>query len=88
MNEPTRGQRAAAGRETEHRARRTTGWSWDEDAGDFRPFVGLRIEWRFIGERRWRRVTVVPQEGQTITDLRKGAPEIVARLVEREAEHA
>jgi len=74
---------AAIPRETEHKATRTSGWTWSEEHADYLPFEGLRIEWRFVGDRIWRKVTVVPHGDQTVESLRKDVPKMVERLAER-----
>lgn len=59
-----------------------SGWFLDRETGKTTPWDGIRILWRFKGERRWRRQVIVPdaKQGQTIASLKRDAPEIVATL--------
>lgn len=76
--------------ETEHRVENDSGWFLNRETSETTPWDGIRILWRFRGERRWRRQVIVPDPelGQTIASLKRAAPEIVAALaVSRNGEH-
>ena len=78
---------AKASRETEHKVELDSGWLLDRETGKTTPWDGIRIFWRFKGERRWRKQVLVPDEeqGQTVESLKELVPEVVARLAERAA---
>lgn len=74
------------GAATEHRAEMTWAYLWSDDATDYVKHEAVEIKWRFVGERKWRKKTVIadPERGQTALTLRGCVPEIVAKLAERE----
>lgn len=76
---------AEAPRPTEWTAQRESGWTIPDGASEPVLWEGLRILWRFKGERRWRRQLVVADrdKGQTTADLVAAAEEIVAELARR-----
>ena len=69
-------------RETEHKFADESGFSLDRATGDVTAWDGIRVFWRYKGERRWRRVVLVPDAalGQTVASLKADVPEIVATL--------
>lgn len=71
-------------RKTEHRIEPDSGWLLNRSTGATEPFDGIRLLWRLEGERRWRRLVLVPdpEQGQTVESLTAEAPAIVARLAE------
>ena len=78
---------ATPARQTEHKVELDSGWFLDRETGKTTPWDGIRIFWRFEGERRWRKQVLVPddEQGQTVESLMEQVPEIVAALAERAA---
>jgi hypothetical protein len=74
--------------ETEHKFADESGFSLDCATGDVTPWDGIRVFWRYKGERRWRHVVLVPDAalGQTVAILKADVPEIVAALASAPAE--
>jgi hypothetical protein len=72
--------------ETEHKVENDSGWSLDRSTGAITPWEGIRIFWRFKGERRWRKRVLIPddEQGQTLESLRRDVPKIVRILARQE----
>ena len=61
-------------------------WLWSDGARDYTRAEGVIVRWRFVGERKWRKKTVVVDEekGQTTNSLRAqkvAIAEVLARQV-------
>lgn len=71
----------------EYRTETTHGHRWVEEEKDWVFYEALLVRWRDKGSRKpWHKVTIVPQNGQTIEGLRAKMPEIVETLAARETE--
>ena len=72
-------------RPTEHKVEAEEGWSLDRKTGKTTPWLGIRLRWRFVGERRWRSMVIVPDAdlGQTVETLWNDAQSIVDVLAEQ-----
>ena len=68
--------------ETEFKVENETGFSLERETGKVTPWSGIRIRWRFIGERKWRKIVLVPDadQEQTPETLKRNAAEIVETL--------
>jgi uncharacterized protein (DUF2126 family) len=55
--------------------------------GKTTPWDGIRILWRFKGERKWRKRVIIadPKQDQTVESLRAEAEQIVGVLAAKEA---
>jgi hypothetical protein len=68
----------------EHKAERTSGWMWDEEAKDFIRWKGIAVRWRFVGERKWRKQNVIPDAHQTQDYLLAQAGKIAEALASQD----
>lgn len=72
-------------RPTEHKIEFDSGWTFNRETGETTAWDGIRILWRFEGERRWRRLVLIPDEdlGQTVGSLVDQVPAVVESLAEK-----
>lgn len=72
--------------ETEYRTEPDTCYLLNRETGAITTLEGIRIRWRFIGERRWRKKVLVPDEeqGQTVESLLADIDTIVGVLASKE----
>ncbi|MCR4341413.1 MAG: hypothetical protein NUW01_16170 [Gemmatimonadaceae bacterium] len=70
---------------TEYRVENETGWLLNRESGETTPWQGIRICWRFVGERKWRKRSIIadPEQGQTQASLRESAAKIVDVLASK-----
>lgn len=73
---------ATVERLTEHKVEDDSGWTIDRETGVLTEWTGIRILWRFEGERRWRKRVIVPdaEQEQTVASLKRDVDKIVAVL--------
>lgn len=67
----------------EYKAEKTWGYVFNEETADWEQHDGILLRWRFLGEWRWRKKTVLCFDGQTPESLWPDIPIMVEKLAER-----